>query len=179
MTTRLLIHFTLLMLWCIPPQANGVEQRSDENILKAVFIYNFAKFTRWPSETWTKNGTSLRICSIGNDELSQALVRLNGRKVRELPVTIEHREESNNLDNCHLLYLARSMQHLMLEINKSIRTKPVLTVSEITDFSKQGGMIELYRINSRIRFKINLQAAREAGLDLSSRLLKLAVDVKR
>lgn len=56
---------------------------------------------------------------------------------------------------------------------------PALTIIEISAFSKSGGMIELYRVEGRINFKINLQITRQAGLDLSSRLLKLAIIVDR
>jgi hypothetical protein len=61
----------------------------------------------------------------------------------------------------------------------STRTKPILTVSELPGFAESGGMIELYQMDDRIRFKVNLQSIREAGLELSSSLLKLAVIVNR
>ncbi|MEW8508712.1 MAG: YfiR family protein [Candidatus Thiodiazotropha sp.] len=179
MTTRLLIHITLALLWGISSPVAGIEQHSEETLLKAVFIYNFAKFTRWPATTWSTNNSSLRICTIGDDELSRALVQLNDKKVREHTVIIEPREFENSLGGCHVLYIARSMRHMVKRTTNPIHLEPILTVSEIKDFTKHGGMIELYRIQGRIRFKINLRTARDAGLDLSSRLLKLAVEVQR
>ena len=178
MTTRLLVTITLLLLPWLSPCAYGDNQQSDENLLKAVFIYNFAKFTRWPDHKQIENG-SLKICSFGEDELTQALLRLDGRTIRDHPVAIEQRLDSLGLDSCHVLYLARSAMDQFVGITDSLRSEPVLTVSEIPEFSELGGMIELYHFDGKIRFKINLQAVRDAGLDLSSRLLKLAVIVHR
>ncbi len=177
-TTRLLITITLLLLPWLPLSVYGDSQQSDESLVKAVFIYNFAKFTRWPDHDRIENG-SLKICSFGEDALTEALLRLNGRRLKDHPVAIEHRDDDLRLDSCHVLYLARSTADQFEDITRSLRSAPVLTVSEIPEFSELGGMIELYRFDGKIRFKINLQAVRDAGLDLSSRLLKLAVIVHR
>ena len=54
------------------------------------------------------------------------------------------------------------------------RSQPVLTISEIRGFADASGAIQLYRDKDRIRFKINIGAARDRGLSLSARLLDLA-----
>ncbi|MEW8028670.1 MAG: YfiR family protein [Candidatus Thiodiazotropha sp.] len=177
-TTRLLTLISLLVL-CLSFATFAEEQQGDENLLKAVFVFNFAKFARWPAGSWAESGSSLKICSIGYDELANTLVRLHGRTLRDHPVQIVQREGTEQLDACHVLYLANSLQHDAIEIVESLRSKPILTVSEILGFSESGGMIELYQRDGRIRFKVNLHITREAGLDLSSRLLKLAVIVDR
>jgi hypothetical protein len=155
------------------------EQQGEENLLKAVFIYNFAKFTRWPDETWAQNGSSLQICAIGYDPLVNALIRLHGMPLKEHPVNVELKENTAQLDSCHVLYLANTLNHETSQITHTLRTTPILTISEIPSFAESGGMIEIYHNDGRIRFKINLQNAREAGLDFSSRLLKLAIIVNK
>ena len=55
---------------------------------------------------------------------------------------------------------------------------PILTVSDIDDFARAGGMIGLVEAEQRIRFDINLATARQANLKLSSQLLKLATIVE-
>jgi hypothetical protein len=178
-TTRLLALTLLHALSCLSLAIFAEEQQGEENLLKAVFIYNFAKFTRWPDDVWVKRGPSLQICSIGHDKLANALERLNGRILRQHPVKIEQRENTAQLDSCHVLYLAKTLTHEATDITHSLRSKPILTISEISGFVESGGMIELYRSDGRIRFKINLHITREAGLDLSSRLLKLAIIADR
>ncbi|MES9972288.1 MAG: YfiR family protein [Candidatus Thiodiazotropha sp.] len=179
MTTRLLTHITLIMLCCISFATFAKEQQSEANLLKAVFIYNFVKFTRWPEEVWNGQDPSIRICSIGHDELTDTLFELHGRTLKDRPVVVEQRNNRSKLSSCHVLYLGKSLQDQANEISQSLHARPVLTISEITDFSTSGGMIELYRLEGRIKFKINLKITRDAGLDLSSRLLKLAIIVDR
>jgi hypothetical protein len=169
----------LLSLCCFTQATTSAERQGEEYLLKAVFIYNFAKFTHWPVETLTKDTHSLQICSIGNDELANTLARLHGMTLKDHPVNIKHKEVNSNLDTCHVLYLANSLQHKAIEIADSLNDTPILTISELPGFAEAGGMIELYQSDARIRFKVNLQVIRNAGLDLSSQLLKLAVIVDR
>ena len=49
-----------------------------------------------------------------------------------------------------------------------------LTVGESTGFASRGGVIGFFRDGTRIRFEINRTAAREVGVRISSRLLRLA-----
>ncbi|MBT3012427.1 MAG: YfiR family protein [Candidatus Thiodiazotropha sp. (ex Lucina aurantia)] len=177
MTTRLLTLITLLALGCINFAAFAEQQQGEENLLKAAFIFNFAKFARWPDGKWSEDKPSLKICSIGYDELANTLSRLNGKTLREHPVQIMQKQETDQLDVCHVLYLANSLKYEAIEITDLLQVKPILTVSEIPGFAESGGMIELYQRDGRIRFKVNLDITREAGLDLSSRLLKLAIVV--
>jgi hypothetical protein len=176
-TTRLLTLITSLVLSYFSFELFAEEHQGEENLLKAVFIYNFAKFTRWPDEVWNEKGPSLQICTIGYDPLAKALLRLHGRTLREHPVNIELKENTAQLNSCHVLYVANTVTHEAIEITQTLGSMPILTISEMPNFSESGGMIELYHSDGRIRFKINLQIIREAGLDLSSRLLKLATIV--
>jgi hypothetical protein len=169
----------LLSLCCFTQATTSAERQGEEYLLKAVFIYNFAKFTHWPVSVWDNTGRSLRICSIGNDNLANVLIKLHGRSLRDYPVIIEQLKDTSNLDTCHVLYFAYSLQNDIPSMLDSTRTKPILTVSELPGFAESGGMIELYQMDDRIRFKVNLQSIREAGLELSSSLLKLAVIVNR
>ena len=55
-----------------------------------------------------------------------------------------------------------------------VRTAPVLTVGDDTDFLEQGGIINLRTVDGRVRFEINLAQARHVGLSIDSQLLRLA-----
>ncbi|MCU7840128.1 MAG: YfiR family protein [Candidatus Thiodiazotropha sp. (ex Troendleina suluensis)] len=166
-----IVFWTLSIAW---PIAIAQDLQQEENLLKAVFIYNFAKFTRWPEAIGNEGNSPLNICSLGSDELVSELERLSGRNIKGHPVTIESKKDKKNLQNCHVLYLAHSLQQQYIKIIKSLAEKPILTISELPDFARSGGIIELYHKEGRISFIINLHIARKAGLDFSSRLLNLA-----
>jgi hypothetical protein len=50
----------------------------------------------------------------------------------------------------------------------------VLTVGESPDFLRQGGIINFVLEDGKVRFEINQDAATQADLRISSRLLRLA-----
>ena len=54
----------------------------------------------------------------------------------------------------------------------------MLTIAEAPDFARRGGIIALVLEDSKVRFIVNVDAATQAGLTISSRLLTLATIVQ-
>jgi len=159
------------------PVASAQNVAGEEQLLKAVFIFNFAKFTRWPENVWQAQDAPLILCTAGEDALVDALDQLGGKSIQGHPVSMRRLADMPSAGRCHVLYVAGSEQKHVTDIIESVRREPVLTVSELPSFGRRGGIIELYREEERIRFIVNLNAANGAGLEFSSRLLNLAVVV--
>jgi len=172
-TTRLLICAGLWLLASTTHIAIAQNSAEEERLFKAAFIYNFAKFTRWPEHIW--NGQdSLTLCTAGKDELASDLKRLSGKMIKGHLVSIQPLKTVQTPEHCNLLYIAKSEKKRYADILKSVRNKPVLSISELPHFGRSGGIIELYREKGRTRLIINLGVARKSGLEISSRLLMLA-----
>ena len=154
--------------------ATAQTRAEEDNLLKAAFVYNFAKFTNWPEGTWKQRNTPLNLCTAGKDGLVSKLEHLAGKIIKQRPVTILSLNDMQVPKNCHLLYIASSEKNHYKNILKSVRAEPVLTISELPHFARSGGIIEFDRRKDQTHFIINLAAAREAELVLSSRLLSLA-----
>ena len=73
-----------------------------------------------------------------------------------------------------VLYIATSEKERYRSVLDLIAEEPVLTVGESAEFTKSGGIIGFSVKDSKVRFKINVSAAAKVGLDISSKLLKLA-----
>ena len=151
------------------------EDDDEERLFKAAFIYNFAKFTRWPENTWTTPDSPMLLCTAGKDELIDDLKRLGGKIVQGRPVIIQSLQSTESPENCNLLYIAQSEKKRFQSLLRSLQDKPVLTISELPQFARKGGMIKLYREEGRTHFTINLDAAKKSGLEFSSRLLIIAL----
>ena len=149
----------------------------DERLFKAAFIYNFAKLTSWPENTWKNAEAPLILCTAGHDQLAGDLKQLAGKVIKGRPVSINSLESGQDPASCHVLYIATSATKNYKKILKSVTRHPVLSISEIPGFVEAGGLIELYRENQRTRFLIDLGKARQLNLDISSRLLRLATVV--
>ncbi|MFO1371852.1 MAG: YfiR family protein [Candidatus Competibacteraceae bacterium] len=149
----------------------------DEYAIKAAYLYNFAKFVEWPAGVFTTTDTPLAICIAGDNPFGEALASLSGKTVESHPVEVRHIPAATGLDRCHIVFISRTEQGRFKAVLAKLNRLPILTVSDIGDFTQAGGMIGLVEADQRIRFNINLAATHRAGLNLSSQLLKLATIV--
>ena len=177
-TTSMLIFSCLFTVNSV--QSSTAQTHIENDLLiKATFIYNVAKFTRWPKNIWDERNESLNICTIGRDSLIDELERLKEKIIKDHPVTLLPLKSTKTIKNCHLLYIASSEKKHYEDIIESIKGEPILTISELPNFVRSKGMIELYRGKNQTHLIVNLEVARKAGLVFSSRLLSLAVVITR
>ena len=149
----------------------------DEYAVKAAYLYNFAKFIEWPPGTFASDDALLWICIVGDNPFGDALATLYGKTVEKHPVAIRP-IPTEGFEQCHIVFISRVNANRFKTLLAAFRHLPILTVSDISDFAQAGGMIGLVEADQRIRFDINLTATRQAGLKLSSQLLKLATIVE-
>ena len=161
------------------PSGNARAAEFDEYAVKAAYLYNFAKFVEWPSEAFASDDAPLWICIAGANPFGDALTMLSGKRVENHPVEVRHLPTMTGLDRCHIVFIGRIEQGQFKTVLAKLARLPVLTVSDIGDFARAGGMIGLVEAGQRIRFDINLTTARQANLKLSSQLLKLASIVEQ
>jgi hypothetical protein len=119
------------------------------------------------------------ICVIGKDPFAGALVRaIEGKQVNGRPMVVRQINGPGAAVSCHVLFVSSSESSRLLEIVKAVHSWSVLTVGESDGFSERGGMITFLMEGQRVRFQINLKAATEAGLKISSKLLHLAAPAR-
>jgi hypothetical protein len=147
---------------------------SREYQIKAVFLFNFIQFVEWPSVAFPEAGSPIRIGILGDDPFGPALeqtVRDETVNQRRLVVTRSQRVE--DLQGCHLVFIAKSESRRIETILSVFKEQPVLTVSEVDGFARQGGVIGFYPDGKKVRFEINPATAQHQGLKMSSELLRL------
>lgn len=153
------------------PLANADE--SPEYKLKAAFLYNFAAFTDWPSDA----GAAINLCVVGNDPFGKELDPLRGKALGSRTLAVHNRPATDSLHGCQMVFIAPSAIGQLPRLLDNVRGRPVLTVADSADAARQGVALNMTVHNGRIAFEANLTAARGAGLDLSSKLLRLATEV--
>jgi len=94
---------------------------------------------------------------------------VNGR-----PIVVQRYQSVEQIDTCHILFIDRSQQPQLGAIVAALRTRNVLTVGDFDGFGRSGGMIRFATVGNKIRLRINLTAAQEANLTISSKLLRPA-----
>jgi hypothetical protein len=143
--------------------------------VKAVFIYNFAKYIQWPASTTADAKRRFVIVVVGKDPFGPVLDEvMRGHSVQGRPVAVRRLERLEDVGNCDILFVASSERVRLQQILEVSRTAPVLTVGDMDQFAQRGGMINLTTEENRIRFEINVKAIERVGLKASSQLLRLA-----
>lgn len=145
----------------------------DERMVKAAFIYNFAKFTDWPQEAFESADSPLRVCVLGTNTLGTAISTIVGKTVKTRPVVASQIPDAKLSAGCHVIFVSKTKRSELPAILDVLHARPLLLISDMPNFARLGGTINLYKRKSRLRFKINLEAAGKAGLRLSSKMLKL------
>ena len=153
---------------------------STEAEIRAAFIFNFAKFVDWPAEALNATPGALSVCLVGApDALFEALTDLEGKMVKNRRLQVRAAARNSNLRGCQILAMSESEAEHFEAVLKRLEGAPVLTVNGAGRFLDAGGIIGLFLEGGKLRFDINLDAARRNNLVLSSNLLKLARQVRQ
>lgn len=165
------------MLLLALPCSLAMADESLEHSVKAAFLYKFGSYVEWPSTAFATPSSPLNVCVIGSaDSFISTLEKvvstenINGRNVAVRPVKSAPKDNS-----CQVLYIDASENSRVAEITESVRGTSVLTVSN----EGASGIIDFVIVNNRVRFNIDDEAAAQNGLVISSKLLSVALKVKK
>lgn len=144
--------------------------------VKAAFVYNFLKFIDWPSRD-TGDTASIRICIAGDLPGSGPLDRLDGQEVIGKELVVSHLARITDVAQCQVLFIASSEARQLSTIMAAVKGSAILTIGDAEGFARRGVIINFIIQNKKVRFEINAEAARQAGLKISSKLMKLSSTV--
>jgi len=166
----------VLLVFLLGDRVQGMEVSEYE--LKAMFVYNLARMVEWPPESLRSIEHPLIVCLLGEAQLAKAFDAIRHRKVRRHSIEIVYYSQLDNevdISNCHLMFIQNSEVEKLDMILSRLSQYSILTVSDIQGFAEQGGMMTLAKnADQRIRLEINRNAAQQANLHISARLLALA-----
>ena len=171
------LHFYLVALlftcWILRPAMATDVIHAEQSEVEAAFLYNFALFTEWPSLP----AKEFRICVLGSDSVVVALEPVKKRQIKELPVNVISISSATQAQSCQVLFVGRSEHASIGKLAKQIGNAPILVVSQENGYDPKNVIIALVAQHGRITFKINRTAAQANSLTVSSKLLKLALQV--
>lgn len=147
--------------------------------VKAAYLYNFGRFVAWPRDVPADHAPEFTICVLGRDPFGPALdTTISGEKIGGRSVVASRISEIEKASTCRVLFISSSESKRLKEVLAGLGRRSILTVSDMPEFVQQGGMVQFVLAEERVRFEINKAAAQQAGLSLSSELLKVAVKVR-
>jgi YfiR/HmsC-like len=168
----LLCACALLTLPGVPVRA---ADPPSEYRVKAVFLFNFAQFVEWPSAGLNAPTKPFVIGILGKDPFGSDLdAVVRGETVAQKPLVVERYHSVADLQDCNILYIARTEIGHLPQILSALKGRSILTVSDADGGDQTGVMIRLVNQNNRIRMQIDVGAAKAANLTISSKLLRPA-----
>lgn len=170
----------LLAVWWLFISLGGAApvaaQEASASQVKAAFLYNFTKFVEWPSSAFIVNPDTITLGILEREPLAPALEALQGKEVQGRKLVVKRCRHHEELKKCQIFFASAAGNPGLVEIMAALKGLPILTVTdEVDDFARLGGMINLTRLDDKIRFHIDVNNAERSGLQISSQLLKLAI----
>jgi hypothetical protein len=155
--------------------ASGQDYPSVEDQVKAAFLYNFAKFIEWPADTFPSAKTPFRLCIYGYNPFGSALDELiQGKSLNDRELQVQRILETAELKACQIVFIDEKESNRLPEILKNLAGTSALVVGESEGFAEQGGAVQFFLEDKKLRFSFNVDALQRARLQASSKLLALA-----
>jgi hypothetical protein len=162
---------------CMNPLPSFADIAQEYNV-KAAISLNFARFTEWPEAALKKDSPSINLCVLGDNVVEQAFTELNNKQVGGRLLNVSYLTRLRSLENCQVVFVSGLDKNKIIQLLAEINKKPILSIGEQDYFIDYGGLVNLEMADGKINIQVNVDAAKQTGLNISSRVLKLAKIVK-
>src|SRR5579862_3640867 len=161
----LIVALSVSLSWA-PEALSQTRDSSDssEYLIKAGFIYNFAKLVEWPAAAFAQPDSPIVIGILGDDPFGATLDRIvadkkiNGRGlvVRRLKWS----KDFKDLKDCNILFVSFSEREHIDTVVDAMKWLPILTIGDAPGFAKRGGIMNFTLEDNKVRFEVNVEAAK-------------------
>ncbi len=169
------LSVALLALLAVSGPRLSAQPVPSEYQVKAVFLFNFAQFVEWPAAGFPAPAAPFVIGVLGSDPFGAVLDDVvRDESVGAHKLVIQRYSRVEDIGACQILFIGGSETGRLEQAIAGLQNRAILTVSDAEGAATRGVMIRFLSDKGRIRLRINLDAAREAGLQISSKLLRRA-----
>jgi YfiR/HmsC-like len=162
----------LLTFLILSVQAHA--QPTNEDQVKAVFLYNFTHFVKWPPSSFQSPDSPFIIGIVGDATVPYLRVLVDGESYEGHPIEVRLLTDKKTIAECHLVFIEQAEAAFTKEVMRALQGKSVLTVGDAPSFLHDGGIIRFFKEHNKIRLEIHAKKAEDTQLDISAKLLNLA-----
>lgn len=142
--------------------------------VKAAYIYNFLTFVEWEEAGTGSTLPPIKICVLSDDAVLAQLKGLSHKEVRGRSLQVVGVSKVSDVLGCHLLVVGGSEAAQLPALFRHLVGANTLTVSDIPQFSRRGGVIGFVTEAGRVKIEINQRMASQARVKISAKLLEVA-----
>ena len=151
-----------------PAPATAAEDKPSEYAVKAAFLRSAVRLVDWTAE----RRVPLEVCVLGEDPFGPSLDAIRGT-AGDLSIEVQRHADARDARECEVVFVARSERAHLKTILATLAGGGALTVGDTEGFAAQGVILNFYLDGSKVRFEVNVDAARQAGVPLQPRLVSL------
>lgn len=140
--------------------------------VKAAYVYNFIQLTGWPARG--ADAGPVKICVAGGGPLAEAVGGLAGRKAGGRVIEVSTAAAAGILAGCHVAVFSQGARENLPDLLWRLEGSDVLTVGDLPQFARKGGIIGFVMEKGRVRIELNPGSAKRSGLKISARLMEVA-----
>jgi hypothetical protein len=145
----------------------------DEYQVKAAFLYNLPRFIEWPASA--TSGKSISIGIIGSGASADALESFcKGKALDGKPVLTRRMRWDDELRGLHIVFVSDLESKKVQRVLEAASLVGALTVGDLEGFAEEGGVVNFFVADAKVRIEINTESASRAGFKISAKLLGLA-----
>jgi hypothetical protein len=156
---------------CFSPLFAASSPVSKEFQVKAVCLWRLAQFVTWPTNSFENSNDPIVIGVLGENPFGDLLeAAVDGETAHGRKLVVKHYRQLEQINTCHVLYINFPDANQVKKVVSALSGKPILTVSDLDQFT----MVRFRTEQNKVRLRIHYKAATAAKLVLDSRLLRAA-----
>jgi hypothetical protein len=150
-------------------------QLRDENtpaIIKASFVYNFAKLVGWPDK---KSDGNFTIGILGEANLYKQIVeKYSGKQIGNQPIEIVQLLSAEHMPDLHILFISRKSSDVTSTIITKMSKDHTMIITEDDAGLNGGATLNFVVVDNQQKFEISEANATSQGLTIGMTLKSLA-----
>lgn len=164
---KYIVVFAILLCSGVSSRAQSVDYKA-----QVLFMYNFMKYTNWPTPVG-----DFRITVYGNSPIVAELKKL--AMVKKTPngksIVVTEVMDARSITECEMLYIPDAKSKDLEEIINAIKDKPVLIITQRDGLVKKGACINFFiQDDDRLGFTVSIKNLEARKLKIGSELTILA-----
>jgi hypothetical protein len=151
-----------------------------ELAIEATYLSVLGHFMTWPPGVFASPTSPFVLCIQGTDPFGPTLDRLSAeRRLDGRPILVKRIARLDPASGCHIAYLGGGPAQSQAQALEAVDNAPVVTVTDEARSAAAHGIIHFIQDGPRLRFSADAAQAQQSGVTISSKVLALAVAVKR
>lgn len=168
-----ILLLAIYSLFAVEVSADEIKKTDRQAQFMAVYLLHFSNFIEWP-DTVSKNNKQFNICFYAEGNVEAYIKELEGEQIKNGVIKLTNAPKGDALMQCQIIFFEQHYVKLFPEIKQETQDTAVLFVSDKAGFIEQGGTMEYFIENNKLRFAVNTTLAKDTGLIISSKLLRIA-----